>query len=105
MSQESNRRPISDHLSGALERLDQMQALRESEDQDTKKQQINLRLTGANLRALEKIADHYDDNRTSVATLLLQAAITDACERLGIDWMLYTREELEAQGFKVTVKE
>jgi plasmid stabilization system protein ParE len=66
-----------------------MQILREFQEEDTEKRQLNLRLSVTSLSALEKIADHYEDNRTAVATLLLQAAIADVCEHLGIDWKLY----------------
>lgn len=95
----------AEHLGYALEQLERMQALRElQQDEGQPKQQLNLRLPVSSLHALEKIAEHYDDNRTSVATELLMAAITDACEYLGIDWKLFTREELEAQGWKFDEK-
>jgi len=92
---------LSNYLDRAVDQLEHSRALREMQHEEgIPKQQLNLRVPSSSLQALEQIAEHYGENRTGVATNLLTAAIADVCDHLGIDWEMYVRKELEAQGWK-----
>jgi hypothetical protein len=89
------------NLKHALEHLSHLKALREFQEEETQKQQLNLRIPVDMLRAVERIAEEHGENRTTVATLLLSAAICDVCDHLGIDWQTYTLEKLKARGLRL----
>jgi hypothetical protein len=57
----------------------------EWQNRDEEKRQVNVRLPAVEFQLLERLSEHFGENRTSLAQRLLSAAILDACVLAGVD--------------------
>ena len=87
--------PAPSQLNRTLDFLEEQIVWNKMAAHDDEKRQVNVRIGSYELDLLDQLAKRYETNRTAVAQHLLQAAIHDACEHVGIDHRVFFRDGTE----------
>lgn len=68
-----------------VELLDSIVGLKADAASKEEKRQVNVRLSSLPFALLEQLSERLGESRTSLAQHLLEAAIIDACDTLGVE--------------------